>query len=124
MDIDRRHGWVFIPDVSVTLRERLAGRFFKENKPVDVLPNFAIEVLSPDDRPGRVTRKIAHYMQSGVRLLWFIDPEEQEVTAWRPGETPESVSAPGTITANPVLPDLSVELTDLFSVIKGKRQGS
>lgn len=64
--LERNTGWVFLPDVSVTLRKRLEGVSFEENSPVEVLPDFAIEVLSPDDRPGRVARKVTHYREAGA----------------------------------------------------------
>lgn len=113
--LHREAQWVFIPDVSVTFQDRLAGYSFSENRPVEVLPDFAIEVLSPDDRPGRVTQKIAHYMQAGVPLLWVVDPEERQITVWRPDAAPHNVETSETLTAAPVLPDFSADLGELFA---------
>src|SRR5436305_2000931 len=36
----------------------------------EVPPLLAVEVLSPDDRPGKVLRKISDYLRTGVRLVW------------------------------------------------------
>jgi Uma2 family endonuclease len=115
--LEREDEWVFLPDVSVTLRSRLEGVSFAENVPVEVLPDFAIEVLSPDDRAGRVARKVTHYMRAGVPLLWVIDPEAREVTVWRPGGSPTVVTPPGSLDAAPVLPEFSVDLEALFAVL-------
>ncbi len=119
VDFELRHldphtEWVFLPDVSVTLRQRLKGISFDENQPVEVLPDLAIEVLSPDDRPGRVARKIAHYMQAGVPLLWVIDPEAEQVTVWKPGESPRTAGPDDELDAAPVLPGFRVHLAALF----------
>src|ERR671924_452684 len=46
----------------------------------EVLPVLAVEVLSPNDRADRVTRKITDYLRNGVRLVWLVDPEIRTVT--------------------------------------------
>jgi Uma2 family endonuclease len=116
--MEREQEWVFLPDISVTLRERLAGVSFADNRPVEVLPDFAIEVLSPDDRPGRLSRKIAHYMEAGVRVLWVIDPEVEEITVWEPGAHPRLVIAGQDLSAAPVLPGFTVNREELFGRVR------
>lgn len=111
--LDRGSDWVFLPDVSVTLKSRLGNADYSANLPVEILPDFAIEVLSPDDRPGTITRKIARYMQAGVRLLWVVDPEARQLTAWRPGASPETFDADDTVSAAPVLPGFAVRVGNL-----------
>ena len=37
-------------------------------------PLLCIEILSPDDRFGRMDQKISDYLQMGVRSVWVIDP--------------------------------------------------
>lgn len=110
--LDRASDWVFLPDVSVTLASRLGGSAVS-NDPVEVLPDLAIEVLSPDDRPGAITRKIARYMQAGVPLLWVVDPEARQLTAWRPGASPETFGADDSVSAAPLLPGFALKVGDL-----------
>jgi len=123
VDTELRHGyleeeWVFLPDISVTLKGRLPYPPADTPKgPFEVLPDFAIEVVSPDDLPGRLQRRIAHYMRSGVRLLWVVDPEAEKVTVWEPGATPMDYSAPAILAAAPVLPDFELDLGRLFSYL-------
>ncbi|MGH2632513.1 MAG: Uma2 family endonuclease, partial [Tepidiformaceae bacterium] len=78
--LHREDEWVFLPDISVTLHSRLTTPPADLRGPIEILPDLAIEVLSPDDQPGRVSQKIAHYMGSGVRLLWVVDPEDERIT--------------------------------------------
>ncbi|HXU24926.1 MAG TPA: Uma2 family endonuclease, partial [Tepidiformaceae bacterium] len=78
-------------------------------------PDLAIEVLSPDDQPGRVSQKIAHYMASGVRLLWVIDPEDERITVWEPGKIPRDLAAPAVLSAAPVLAGFELDLAGLFA---------
>jgi Uma2 family endonuclease len=54
--------------------------------PVEVPPDFAIEVLSPGDYPGRVLEKADFYMRSGTELLWIVDPELESVTVYGPAK--------------------------------------
>lgn len=110
----REDEWVFLPDVSVTRSARLADLDESSAAPVEVLPDFAIEVLSPDDRPGQVAQKIARYMQAGVPLLWVVDPDAQQVTAWTPAGSPETVGSDGILDASPVLDGFEVEASRLF----------
>lgn len=41
-------------------------------------PLLVIEILSPEDRPLRVDRTIAEWLESGVRYVWVVDPETLE----------------------------------------------
>lgn len=111
--LNRDDVWVFVPDVSVTSRVRLRAK--GAANPVEVMPDFAIEVLSPDDRSGVVMRRVAHYMQAGVRLLWLIDPDEGQITVWQPGESPQVVTPPATLSADAVLPGFEVDTARLFA---------
>ncbi|HXU24927.1 MAG TPA: Uma2 family endonuclease [Tepidiformaceae bacterium] len=111
----RTEEWAFLPDVSVTLKSRVATPIQDVVDPVEVLPDLAIEVLSPDDQPGRVSQKIAHYMASGVRLLWVIDPEDERITVWEPGKIPRDLAAPAVLSAAPVLAGFELDLAALFA---------
>lgn len=109
--------WVFLPDVSVTLRER-TGPAIESDGPEQILPDLAIEVLSPEDRPGRLQRRIAHYMRSGVAILWVIDPADEKLTVWRPGALPQDFEAPARVSAAPVLSAFELDLQQLFDSLR------
>jgi len=109
--------WVFLPDISVTLRSRI-GPPAESTDPVGVLPDLAIEVLSPDDRPGRLQRRIAHYMRSGVRLLWVVDPDSETVTVWEPQAVPREFAAPAKLSASPVLQEFELDIEGMFAVLR------
>lgn len=112
---DRREGWVYLPDVEVRLAPRTSGR--GSSRPSETPPDFAIEVLSPGDRPGRLLERVSFYMRTGVALLWVVDPADELVTVYRPGESPSTFQAPATITAAPVLPGFELELAALFAIL-------
>jgi Uma2 family endonuclease len=112
---DRGEDRVYLPDISVTQGLRLPPR--GSTAPVEKAPEFAIEVLSPDDRATRILDKADFYMRSGVKLLWLVDPENESVTVYRPGEQPVMRHAPATIDAQPVLSDFHHDIGRLFAVL-------
>jgi len=60
------------PDVAFISAARLPDpppRGFAE-----LAPDLAVEVLSPDDRPGEVLAKVADWLNAGARLVWVVDP--------------------------------------------------
>jgi Uma2 family endonuclease len=42
-------------------------------------PLLCIEILSPEDRPGRVNARIQEYLDFGVSSVWLINPAERRV---------------------------------------------
>ena len=50
----------------------------------DLEPDLAIEILSPNDRPGETHRKIGDYFGAGTRLVWVIDPSTEQVVVHHP----------------------------------------
>jgi Uma2 family endonuclease len=80
----------------------------------EVPPRLAVEVLSPDDRPNKVNRKIVDYLWAGVGIVWLVDFEEREVTVYRPDRTPYRLSEVDELTGEDVLPELRVRISELF----------
>jgi Uma2 family endonuclease len=57
-----------VPDVTVLRADHPAEQI------IVTPPLLCIEILSPDDRFGRMDQKITDYLQMGVRAVWVIDP--------------------------------------------------
>jgi Uma2 family endonuclease len=67
-----RSGRYRIPDLSVGLRP-------EPDEDILTAPPFIwIEILSPEDRPLRVSRKIREVLEFGAPYIWVIDPETLE----------------------------------------------
>ncbi len=115
--IDPDNEWVFLPDVSLTRSSRCKGPSSGARGPSNVVPDFAVEVLSPDDRAGDVQRKIAYYMRAGVELLWVIDPDAEDITVWKRGEETRRYGNQGVLSADPIVPGFSVDLAALFAIL-------
>ncbi|MGH2610382.1 MAG: Uma2 family endonuclease [Tepidiformaceae bacterium] len=122
--VDRVNDRVFLPDINVTVRSRLPKGAAAWRRAFEMTPDFAIEVLSPDDRPGRVLDRITFLLNAGVRLIWFVDPDDETVTAYRPGETPQAYRPPSVIDARPVLSDFALHLGEIFGGLRDEVEGS
>ncbi|MEX1103849.1 MAG: Uma2 family endonuclease, partial [Dehalococcoidia bacterium] len=59
--VNRDDDRVFLPDINVTLGSRLPLGSEAWRRAFEMTPDFAIEVLSPDDRPGRVLDRISFF---------------------------------------------------------------
>ena len=59
--------------------------------------------------------KVEEYLAAGVQLVWVVYPQSRTVTAYRPDRT-VVFRTDDTITAEPVLPDFSRPVADLFPV--------
>jgi Uma2 family endonuclease len=77
-------------------------------------PVLAVEVLSPSDVIDDVNRKIKAYWQSGVRLVWIIDPDLETLTIHRPGAKPEIRCGDQEFCGEPHLPGLKFQVQELF----------
>lgn len=80
----------------------------------DKLPRLAIEVLSPDDRPTRVARKVMQYLRRGIPLVWVADPEERTITVYKPNDFPRVLDEHEELTGNEVLPEFRCRVGDFF----------
>jgi Uma2 family endonuclease len=77
-------------------------------------PVLAVEILSPSDVQEEIDEKVAVYLQTGVAVVWVVNPRLETVTAYRT-DSPPAIVAPGQdITAEPHLPGFRVAVERLF----------
>jgi Uma2 family endonuclease len=105
------------PDVSFIRFGRLPNE-----EPADtydaIAPDLAVEVISPNDTVLELEEKIEEYLQSGVRLVWVINPELRTLTAHRLHRAPVIVRSGGKIDGEDVVPGFGLPLSDLFEMPK------
>ena len=106
---------VRLPDVSFisSARVRAAGGI-REQIP-SLVPDLAVEVLSPSNRPGEMKRKREHYFESGVRLVWIINPETRTAEAHTSLNERETIKPDGLLDGRDVLPGFQLQLSELFA---------
>jgi Uma2 family endonuclease len=80
----------------------------------EVVPNLAVEVVSPTDRVDDLMDKIGEYFRAGVECVWVVLPAQQQVHVY---ESPTSVrifSRADTLRGEPLLPHFQLQLAALF----------
>jgi Uma2 family endonuclease len=106
-------GNVRSPDVSFVARGRFEGGELPEGfSPVP--PDLAVEVLSPDDRPRAILDKVGEYLESGVRLVWVIDPSARTATVYRSLNDVRRLGADNALDGFDVLPGFRCLVSDVL----------
>lgn len=124
----RRRGYVLSNDTGVIWERdpdtvRGPDVFFYDEKPrltdlnpkwSDVPPMLLVEVVSPNDKMSKVTRRVTDFLRWGVKIVWVVHPEEETVTVYLPDRPPAVVDRQGELTGGELLPDLKVRVDDFF----------
>jgi Uma2 family endonuclease len=79
-----------------------------------VVPDLAVEVVSPNDLADDVNEKRVEWLAAGARLVWVVFPVQQEVLAFRADGSSAVFRHTDALTADPVLPEFRVPVADLF----------
>lgn len=75
------------PDVAYWSFARLPADVPVETYP-ETAPDLAVEIVSCEQKHGRLMRNVSEYLAAGVRMVWVVDPESRTVTVHRPAGTP------------------------------------
>lgn len=79
-----------VPDVMFIAEERFQAYIKSVNnwrdKPFILIPDLAIEVVSPNDRYSDLNRKVLQYLDDGVKAVWVIDPQARNAMVYHHDE--------------------------------------
>jgi len=109
-----------IPDISFYAKVRL-DEYIKADpdwgdKPFALVPDIAVEIVSPNDRYTEIGIKVDAYRKDGVRLVWIIDPQQEKVTVHRLAEEhPIVLTKEKTLSGEDVLPGFEVKISEIFA---------
>ncbi|MDZ7958308.1 MAG: Uma2 family endonuclease [Aulosira sp. DedQUE10] len=108
-------GAAIVPDIAVFRWERIprepSGRIANR---FETHPDWAIEILSPEQSQAKVLRNLLHCSQNGTELGWLIFPEEASILTIFPNQRVEMLTGTDPL---PVLSniDLSLSVEQVFS---------
>lgn len=100
------------PDVAFVRAERMSEvpkRGWYEGS-----PDLAIEVRSPDDRPGQVHNKVGQYLEAGCQTVWLVDPERRNVVKFCANGDVQVLNETDTLSGDTVLPGFSTLVSAFF----------
>ena len=102
------------PDASWVSPERLAQLDPEQYRTGQVCPDFVAEIRSRNDSLAYLQRKMAEYIAHGARLGWLIDPRNRRVAIYRPGQEPEVLEDPETLSGENVMPGFEFRVRELI----------
>lgn len=105
---------VIAPDVSFLRLEKLGQLSFHGYG--KIIPDLAVEVISPTDRQRDIRRKLALYAEIGT-LVWVIYPERRLAEVYAPDAPVSIVPADGVLSAPELLPGFALALAEVFAAI-------
>jgi Uma2 family endonuclease len=102
-----------MPDVALVRAERLPPPHERIGA-MPVIPDLAVEIVSPSDRITKVRDKIRRYLEAGVPLIWLIEPRRRQVTVYRPGQPEHVLGMADELDGGEVLPGFRLAVAELF----------
>jgi Uma2 family endonuclease len=111
-DFTALDGGMLSPDVSWIEKSRMEGVSIEQFCPV--VPDFVIELRSTTDGLKPLQEKMQVYQRLGVRLGLLINPKNQQVEIYRPGQEPEVLEAPASIDCNEVMPGFELSMSKIW----------
>ncbi len=108
-----------VPDIMYFSAERLstykASTPDWRDKPFLIVPDLAVEILSPSDRFGDVHDKVTGYLADGVQMVWVINRQEKTVQMHRQGSAQYiTLFAEGTLDGGTLIPGFTLPVAKLF----------
>jgi Uma2 family endonuclease len=110
--LERNPDTVRAPDVGFVRRERVPDPLPRGY--AEFAPDLAVEVLSPDDRPGEVLAKVADWLRAGTRLVWIVDPIRRAARVYRADGTESFATVDDSLDGEDVLPEFSLPLSAIL----------
>lgn len=109
-----------MPDITVLRWERIPrDEDGSVANAVTVAPDWAIEILSPEQCQNRVAQKIITCLEGGSQMGWLIDPDDLSVLVFLPDRAPQFFDGAGTRLPVPdFATDLAVTVNDLQEYLR------
>ncbi len=102
-----------VPDVAFVSSEKIpqAG---EPQKFWDFAPDLAIEIVSPTDFYQDVLDKVDDYFSAGVKQVWVINPEKEDLAIYFSPKKPQILSKEDTLICEEILPTFKLKLSEIF----------
>ncbi|HXT61864.1 MAG TPA: Uma2 family endonuclease [Pyrinomonadaceae bacterium] len=109
------NGAIRSPDVAWIKSERWDSLTEQQKKKfAPICPDFVVELRSPSDNLTPLYLKMFEYIENGTYLGWLIDPVKRQVYVYRPDHEVVTLNNPETVSADPLLPGFTLNLTELW----------
>ncbi len=107
-------GLVRAPDISFFSWDSLPNRCPPTGEIPKVVPDIAIEVLSPNKSKAEMERKRGEYFRAGVRLYWEFDPNSASAREYTEFDKFRDLSHDDTLDGRTIVPGFSIVMKELW----------
>lgn len=77
-------------------------------------PDLAIEIISPTEKPYKIRKKLREYLDNGVKQVWQLYPNSQEIIVSFPDGTSRAYRPGDIIEGGDVLPGFTLDVAKVF----------
>jgi Uma2 family endonuclease len=103
------------PDVAFVSKNRWTpGKESTQTPAWNVVPNLAVEIVSPSNSMNEVRGKVHEYFAAGVEVVWVVLPEYDEVHVYDSPTSNRILTVDEVLTGDPVIPGFRLPLAELF----------
>ena len=110
--LDQASGLDRRPDLAYVSRQRWKRP--TQTAAWDVVPDLAVEVISPTNRAPEVLEKIHEYFAAGVRLVWVVYCEPRQVYVYRSPVSIQVLTPQDTLQGDDVIAGFTLPVAKLF----------
>src|SRR5262245_53017382 len=107
-------GQVRIPDVGYFCWDHFPDRILPRTHILDMVPDLAVEILSPTNTAKEMERKRGEYFTGGAKLVWEVYPDKREVNVFKAPEDFVTVDENGVLDGGTVLPGFTLSVREWF----------
>jgi Uma2 family endonuclease len=104
---------VLAPDVTFVSKQRLEEAGDIEGYGQGP-PDLAVEVYSPEYRPGKVSKRISRLLSCGTKQVWIVDLKHSTVAVYRSESDITTFSGSDYLEAPDLFPGLRISLDRIF----------
>lgn len=108
-------GLVRIPDVSFVSWNRVGLTHVPDGPMLNLAPDLAVEVLSPSNTAKEMKEKLDNYFQTGVRLVWYVEPRAKTIEVFTSVSDKETLTERDVFDGGDVLPGFEIPVKDIFA---------
>jgi Uma2 family endonuclease len=109
------------PDLAFVARDRwpLSAMPTEDPPALEVVPNLAVEVVSPTNTAVEVFGKVQEYFEAGVQLVWVVYPLQRSIQVFESPNQSRVLREGDELDGGAVLPGFRLRLSQLFGSAAG-----
>jgi Uma2 family endonuclease len=105
------------PDVAFVFYTRWPAPIVAREAAWNVVPDLAVEIVSPINLAEEIDSKVTDYFQSGVRLVWVFYPDTGRVYVYQSPTQVSILERTDTLDGGEVLPGFQLPIVQLYEAV-------